>query len=234
MLSPDGFFSRKGVSIELSKLHKSYQTAAEEVHAVRDLDWSVPAGQALAVIGPSGCGKTTLLNLLGGVDRPTGGRVVIDGEELSQASERALESYRLLKVGFVFQFFNLIPTLTAVDNLELPMMVAGMDRTRRRERAARLLDMVGLARKGEKRPEQLSGGEQQRVALALALANDPALILADEPTGNLDSNTTEAIARLLVSLAADHGKTVIMSSHDPKAVGCFPAVHSMRDGTFVP
>jgi putative ABC transport system ATP-binding protein len=234
MLSPDGFFSRKGVSIELSKLHKSYQTAAEEVHAVRDLDWSVPAGQALAVIGPSGCGKTTLLNLLGGVDRPTGGRVVIDGEELSQASERALESYRLLKVGFVFQFFNLIPSLTAVDNLELPMMVAGMDRTRRRERAARLLDMVGLARKGEKRPEQLSGGEQQRVALALALANDPALILADEPTGNLDSNTTEAIARLLVSLAADHGKTVIMSSHDPKAVGCFPAVHSMRDGTFVP
>jgi putative ABC transport system ATP-binding protein len=228
-----GFFATKGVSIDVAGLQKTYRTAAEEVHAVRALDWKVEPGRALAIIGPSGCGKTTLLNLLGGMDRPTGGRIVVDGEELSQATERALERYRLLKVGVVFQFFNLIPTLTAVENLELPMMVAGMDPARRRERSARLLDMVGLGAKGQKRPEQLSGGEQQRVAVALALANDPALILADEPTGNLDSNTTEVIARLLVSLAADHGKTVIMSSHDPKAVGYFPAVHSMRDGGFI-
>ncbi len=233
MGGPDGFFSSKGVSIHASKLHKTYKTAAEDVHALRDLDWTVPPGKALAVIGPSGCGKTTLLNLLGGMDRPTSGSVVVDGEELSRASERALERYRLLKVGFVFQFFNLIPTLTAIDNLELPMMVAGMEPERRTRRATRLLEMVGLGAKGQKRPEELSGGEQQRVAIALALANDPALILADEPTGNLDSNTTEVIARLLVSLAAEHGKTVIVASHDPKAVGYFPAVYSMRDGIFV-
>jgi len=229
----NGFFSTRGVSIEVAGLLKTYRTAAEEVQAVKGLDWKVEPGRALAIIGPSGCGKTTLLNLLGGMDRPTGGRIVIDGEELSQASERALERYRLLKVGFVFQFFNLIPTLTAVENLELPMMVAGKEAAQRAARAARLLEMVGLGAKGAKRPEELSGGEQQRVAIALALANDPALILADEPTGNLDSHTTEVIATLLVSLAADHGKTVIMSSHDPKAVGYFPSVHSMRDGAFV-
>ena len=233
MPSNNGFFSNKGVSVEVKKLHKTYRTAAEEVHALRDLDWAVQPGQALAVIGPSGCGKTTLLNLLGGVDRPTAGSIVVDNQELSQAGERALEKYRLLKVGFVFQFFNLIPTLTAKDNLELPMMVAGMDAARRCERAQRLLEMVGLGAKGQKRPEELSGGEQQRVAIALALANDPSMILADEPTGNLDSNTTEVIAKLLISLAAEHGKTVIMSSHDPKAVGYFPSVYSMRDGTFV-
>jgi putative ABC transport system ATP-binding protein len=228
----NGFFRTPGVAIRVSKLDKVYRTAAEEVHAVRTLDWSVDPGQALAIIGPSGCGKTTLLNLIGGVDRPTGGRLEVDGEELTGASERALEKYRLRKVGFVFQFFNLIPTLTAVENLELPMMVAGRDPAPRRERAQRLLEMVSLGAKGHKRPEELSGGEQQRVAVALALANDPALIVADEPTGNLDSHTTEVIARLLVSLATEHGKTVIMSSHDPKAVGCFPAVRSMRDGAF--
>jgi len=233
MPSNNGFFSNKGVSVEVQKLHKTYKTAAEEVHAIRDLDWAVQPGQALAVIGPSGCGKTTLLNLLGGVDRPSAGSIVVDGQELSQAGERALEKYRLLKVGFVFQFFNLIPTLTAADNLELPMMVAGMAAEARRQRAQRLLEMVELGAKGQKRPEELSGGEQQRVAITLALANDPALILADEPTGNLDSNTTEVIAKLLISLAAEHGKTVIMSSHDPKAVGYFPAVYSMRDGAFV-
>ncbi len=233
MASGNGFFSHKGVSVQVAKLAKTYRTAAEEVHALRDLDWAVEAGQALAVIGPSGCGKTTLLNLLGGVDRPSAGSVVVDGEQLGQASERALERYRLLKVGFVFQFFNLIPSLSALDNLELPMMVAGKEPAARGERAALLLEMVGLGTKGQKRPEELSGGEQQRVAVALALANDPALILADEPTGNLDSQTTEVIAKLLVSLAADHGKTVIMSSHDPKAVGCFPAVRAMRDGSFV-
>jgi putative ABC transport system ATP-binding protein len=231
--SGNGFFATRGVSIQVSRLHKTYKTAAEDVHALRDLEWAVEPGRALAVIGPSGCGKTTLLNLLGGMDRPTAGSVVVDGEDLSQASERVLEKYRLRKLGFVFQFFNLIPTLTALDNLELPMMVAGMDPEGRTRRARRLLEMVGLATKGLKRPEELSGGEQQRVAVALALANDPALILADEPTGNLDSNTTEVIAKLLVSLAAEHGKTVIMSSHDPKAVGYFPSVFSMRDGTFV-
>ena len=230
--TPNGFFRTPGVAIRVSGLNKVYKTAAEEVQALRALEWSVEPGQALAIIGPSGCGKTTLLNLIGGVDRPTGGSVKVDGEELSGASERFLERYRLQKVGFVFQFFNLIPTLTALENLDLPMMVAGRPEAERRQRAQRLLEMVNLGAKGHKRPEELSGGEQQRVAVALALANDPALIVADEPTGNLDSHTTEVIATLLVSLAHEHGKTVIMSSHDPKAVGFFPAVRAMRDGSF--
>ena len=232
-MSSPSFFSTTGVSVKVSRLNKKYRTAAEEIEALRDVDWVVQEGEAVAVMGPSGCGKTTLLNLLGGVDRPSGGEAIVDGENLSQASERSLEKYRLLKVGFVFQFFNLIPTLTALENLELPMMVAGVDETARQERAQALLKMVSLEEKGEKRSEQLSGGEQQRVAIALALANDPALILADEPTGNLDTTNGNAIARLLGSLSEEYKKTVIMVSHDPKAVEFFPKVYSMRDGRFV-
>jgi putative ABC transport system ATP-binding protein len=148
-------------------------------------------------------------------------------------TERALETHRLLRVGFVFQFFNLIPSITAVENLELPMVMAGVPESECHSRAKALLGLVGLAAKGQKLPEELSGGEQQRVAVALALANDPALILADEPTGNLDSTNAAVIANLLKSLAVEHGKTVIMVSHDPKTVELFPTVHAMRDGRFV-
>src|SRR5207249_5313122 len=176
----------------------------------------VPTGHAVAIMGPSGCGKTTLLNLLGGVDRPTAGRILIDDQDLTQMNERGLETHRLLRVGFVFQFFNLIPSITAIENLELPMVMAGVPEAECRSRAKALLGLVGLESKGQKRPEELSGGEQQRVAVALALANDPALILADEPTGNLDSTNAAVIATLLKSLAVEHGKTVIMVSHDPK------------------
>ena len=193
----------------------------------------VRTGEAVAIMGPSGCGKTTLLNLLGGVDRPTTGTIRIDGQDLTAMNERALESHRLHRVGFVFQFFNLIPSITACENLELPMAMAGVDHTASRERAKMLLTLVGLGAKSEKRPEELSGGEQQRVAVALALANDPALILADEPTGNLDSTNAAAIANLLKSLASEYGKTVIMVSHDPKTVEVFPTVYAMRDGQFV-
>ena len=231
-MTTDGFFHTPGVSISVTGLQKSYRTVAGDVQALRALDWSLTPGEAVAIIGPSGCGKTTLLNLLGGVDVASGGSVVVDGQDLTKATERALENYRLSKVGFVFQFFNLIPTLSALENIQLPMMVAGKPEGERAERAQRLLEMVNLGAKGHQRPEQLSGGEQQRVSIAVALANDPALIVADEPTGNLDSKTTEVIARLLVSLATDHGKTIIMSSHDPKAVGYFPAVRAMRDGAF--
>jgi putative ABC transport system ATP-binding protein len=156
----------------------------------------------------------------------------VDGTDLAKATERDLEKYRLLKVGFIFQLFNLIPSISALENLELPMMMAGVEEQGRRERAKALLEMVGLGVKGTKRPEELSGGEQQRVAVALALANDPALILADEPTGNLDSANAETITKLLRSLAQDYGKTVIMVTHDPRAAEAFPEVHSMRDGRF--
>ena len=226
-------FEHKGVDVRVEGVSKRYRMAAEEVHALRESSWEVRKGAAVAIMGPSGCGKTTLLNLLGGVDRPTTGRILIDGQDLTQMNERALEKHRLLRVGFVFQFFNLIPSITAIENLELPMVMAGVPESACQSRAKTLLGLVGLEAKGRKLPEELSGGEQQRVAVALALANDPALILADEPTGNLDSTNAAVIANLLKSLAAEHGKTVIMVSHDPKTVELFPTVHAMRDGRFV-
>jgi putative ABC transport system ATP-binding protein len=226
-------FEHTGVDVRVEGLSKRYMMAAEEVHALRESSWSVRKGDAVAIMGPSGCGKTTLLNLLGGVDRPTTGRILIDGQDLTQMNERALEKHRLLRVGFVFQFFNLIPSITAFENLELPMVMADVPESECRARAKALLGLVGLAAKGQKLPEELSGGEQQRVAVALALANDPALILADEPTGNLDSTNAAAIANLLKSLAVEYGKTVIMVSHDPKTVEVFPIMHAMRDGRFV-
>ena len=232
-MATDNLFRNKGVSISVSGVTKNYRMAAEDVHAVRETNWQVRTGDAVAIMGPSGCGKTTLLNLLGGVDRPTTGQILVDGQNVAGMNERALEQHRLRRVGFVFQFFNLVPSITAIENLELPMVMAGTPDAECRARAGQLLGLVGLEAKGQKRPEELSGGEQQRVAIALALANDPAVILADEPTGNLDSTNATAIASLLASLAFDHGKTVIMVSHDPKMVEVFPTVHAMRDGRFV-
>jgi len=232
-MSDNGFFKNRGVEVKVSKLTKSYSTAAEQVRALKGVEWQIGSGEAVALMGPSGCGKTTLLNILGGVDHPTGGDILVGDQKLTSLSERDLEKYRLHKVGFVFQFFNLIPTLTAMENLELPMMVAGIGTEERKSRSDGLLQMVGLGVKGHKRPEELSGGEQQRVAVALALANDPALILADEPTGNLDTENTKTISALFLSLADRYGKTVIMASHDPKAVEQFKKVYNMRDGNFV-
>jgi len=232
-MSSNGFFKNRGVDVKVSELTKSYNTAAEQVRALKGVEWQIGPGDAVALMGPSGCGKTTLLNILGGVDHPTRGEIVVGDQKLTSLSERELEKYRLHKVGFVFQFFNLIPTLTAVENLELPMLIAGLGTEERKKRTNGLLEMVGLAAKGHKRPEELSGGEQQRVAVALSLANDPSLILADEPTGNLDTENTKTISALFLSLAERHGKTVIMASHDPKAVEQFKKVYNMRDGNLV-
>ena len=232
-MSVDGFFTNRGVNVKVSALTKSYETAAEQVRALKGIEWQIGSGEAVALMGPSGCGKTTLLNILGGVDHATGGEILIGDQKLTSLSERELEKYRLHKVGFVFQFFNLIPTLTALENLELPMLIAGVEPAERKKRSDRLLQMVGLGDKGHKRPEELSGGEQQRVAVALSLANDPSVILADEPTGNLDTENTKTISALFLSLAERYGKTVIMASHDPKAVEQFKKVYNMRDGNFV-
>jgi len=231
-MATDLLFKNKGVPVQVVGVSKNYRMAAEEVHALRETTWEVRTGDAVAIMGPSGCGKTTLMNLLGGVDRPSTGKVLIDGQDIAQMNERGLEQHRLRRVGFVFQFFNLVPSLSAFENLELPMVMGGMPESDVRTRAKRLLALVGLEAKGQKRPEELSGGEQQRVAVALALANDPSLILADEPTGNLDSTNAAAIANLLKSLALEHGKTVVMVSHDPKTVEVFPTIHAMRDGRF--
>jgi len=232
-MAENGFFKNRGVQVRISKLTKSYETSAEQVRALKSVDWEIGSGEAVALMGPSGCGKTTILNLLGGVDHATGGEIVVGDQKLGSLSERDLEKYRLHKVGFVFQFFNLIPTLTAIENLELPMLIAGVETGERKQRVAGLLQMVGLGEKGHKRPEELSGGEQQRVAVALSLANDPSLILADEPTGNLDTGNTQTITSLFLSLAEKYGKTVIMASHDPKALEHFKKVFNMRDGNFV-
>jgi putative ABC transport system ATP-binding protein len=231
-MANDKVFRNPGVGVSVRGVSKSYRVAAGDVHALRESSWDVAKGNAVAIMGPSGCGKTTLLNLLGGVDRPTSGTILVDGQDLTAMNERSLETHRLRRVGFVFQFFNLIPSISAFENIELPMAMAGTPEAECRDRARHLLGLVGLEAKGNKRPEELSGGEQQRVGVALALANDPALILADEPTGNLDSTNANAIATLLKSLATDHGKTVIMVSHDPKTVEVFPTVYSMRDGQF--
>jgi putative ABC transport system ATP-binding protein len=214
----------------LDKVSKVYDTAAARITALEQLSWEVGAGEAVALMGPSGCGKTTILNLLGGMDRPTGGDIWVNGANVASMSERQLEQYRLRQVGFVFQFFNLIPSLSAVENLELPMLIAGRPAEERRARAEALLETVGLRQKGFKRPEELSGGEQQRVAVCLALVNDPPLVLADEPTGNLDSANAKIISGMLVDLAKERGKTVIIASHDPKVVETFPRVFHMRDG----
>ena len=232
-MSVDGFFTNRGVNVKVSALTKSYETAAEQVRALKGIEWQIGPGEAVALMGPSGCGKTTLLNILGGVDHATGGEILIGDQKLTALSERELEKYRLHKVGFVFQFFNLIPTLIALENLELPMLIAGVESAERKKRSDRLLQMVGFGDKGYKRSEELSGGEQQRVAVALSLANDPSVILADEPTGNLDTENTKTISALFLSLAERYGKTVIMASHDPKAVEQFKKVYNMRDGNFV-
>ena len=218
--------------IEVEDVEKSYHTAAGEVHALKKISWQIDRGEAIAIMGPSGCGKTTLLNLIGSMDHASSGRITVDGQDVNRMSERQAELYRLKKVGFIFQFFNLVPSLTALDNLELPMILAGIPREQRLEKAHELLSKVGLEEKGHKRPEELSGGEQQRVAICLALVNDPDLILADEPTGNLDVSNMEIITNLLISLAKEQGKTVIVATHDQKMADTFPHTFRMRDGKF--
>lgn len=217
-------------TVRLEDVSKFYETKAARITALEKMSWSIASGEAAALMGPSGCGKTTILNLLGGMDRPSGGRIWVNGEDVSAMSERELETYRLRKVGFVFQFFNLIPSLSAIENLELPMLMAGVGAEERRARVDALLETVGLRAKGFKRPEELSGGEQQRVAVCLALVNDPPIILADEPTGNLDSHNARVITTMLIDLATKRGKTVLVASHDPKVVEQFPRVYHMRDG----
>ena len=218
--------------IRVDNVVKKYLTAAGEVHALKQISWQVGRGEAIAIMGPSGCGKTTLLNLIGSMDNASEGGITVDGQDITKMSERQAELYRLKKVGFIFQFFNLVPSLSASENLELPMILAGVPKPQRIEKAQKLLHMVGLGEKGHKRPAELSGGEQQRVAVCLALVNDPDLILADEPTGNLDVANMEIITRLLISLAKEQGKTVIVATHDQKMADTFPTIYRMRDGKF--
>lgn len=202
-----------------------------EVAALRGVDLDVLPGDSLAVMGPSGSGKSTLLHILGCLDTPTRGRALFRGRDINGMSADELARFRRTEVGFVFQEFNLSPSLTALENVELPMVFAGVPRGTRRRRALELLEAVGLGDRAHHRPGELSGGERQRVAIARALANSPWLTLADEPTGNLDSNTGRAILSLLEDLNRD-GRALVLVTHDPEAAGIAARVLRMRDGRF--
>ena len=216
--------------IAVSDLIKVYKRAKLEVIALRGLDARFPAGKVTWIRGPSGCGKTTLLNLVGGLDRPTAGSIEVDGVNLPQLSEKDLVAFRREKVGFVFQFFNLVPVLTAAENVELPMRLVGRPAKEREPRVAELLKAVGLGTRGAQRPDELSGGEQQRVAIAVALANDPPILLADEPTGELDSENAAAVFDYLGKASRERGKTVLVVSHDQHAERIADVTVDMEDG----
>ena len=216
--------------IVVHDLIKVYKTGKLEVIALRGLDATFGGGKVTWIRGPSGCGKTTLLNLIGGLDRPTAGSIELDGQNVAQMTDADLVKFRRDKVGFVFQFFNLVPVLTAAENVDLPMRLAGVAAKERGKRAKELLEAVGLAKRVDQRPDELSGGEQQRVAIAVALANDPPILLADEPSGELDSENAAIVFDYLGMASKERGKTVLLVSHDAHASRIADATMDMEDG----
>jgi putative ABC transport system ATP-binding protein len=216
--------------IEIRSLCKRYRRGDQDVEVLKDLDLDVAAGDFIALMGPSGSGKSTLLNLIAGIDRPTSGRISIDGTDISQLSDAALARWRAAHVGFIFQFYNLIPVLTAYENVELPLQLTSLSRAERQQRVVQALTAVGLADRMTHTPNELSGGQQQRVAIARALITDPDLIVADEPTGDLDRASAEDILAMLQRLNRDMGKTILMVTHDPKAADAARAVIHLEKG----
>lgn len=219
--------------VETYGLTKTYKSGRLENQVLRGIELEVERGEIVSIMGPSGCGKTTLLNLFGGLDRPTRGRVLVDGRNLNKMNDAKLTRFRLEKIGFVFQFFNLIPTLTAVENVRLPLHVAGRSCEEIRERPLHLLEQVGLLDKAERMPYELSGGEQQRVAIARALANEPSIVLADEPTGNLDSKTSAKLIDLFNVINKESDQTFILVTHDSEVAESADRIIYMRDGRIV-
>ncbi|RVX41269.1 putative ABC transport system ATP-binding protein [Nonomuraea polychroma] len=218
--------------VQARVLVKDHGQGQSRVRAVDAVDLEVPQGQILAVMGPSGCGKSTLLHLLGGLERPTGGQVWLAGRRIDTLSERALARLRRRSVGFVFQAFHLVEELSAAENVELPVLLAGRSRREARRRASLLLERVGLADRARHLPSQLSGGQRQRVAIARALANDPLVVLADEPTGNLDTAATLDVLRIFEDLRSA-GQTLVIVTHDERVAATADRLISMRDGMFV-
>jgi len=211
-------------------LVKVYRLGKVEIPALRGVSIEIEEGEFLGIFGPSGSGKSTLLHLIGVLDVPTSGRVIIDGVDVSKLDEDKRAELRANKIGFVFQFFNLIPRLNALENIALPMAFMGVPRSKRRERALELLDLVGLRDRWNHKPTELSGGEGQRVAIARALANDPSIILADEPTGNLDSRTGKEIVNLFERLNEEDGKTIVIVTHDQTIAEACRRIIYLRDG----
>jgi putative ABC transport system ATP-binding protein len=219
--------------IETVDLVKTYIQGGRPLEVLKGLNLTVEPGEFTAIMGPSGSGKSTLLNMIGALDRPTAGKVYINGVDLSKLNDNRLAELRNKEIGFIFQFFNLIPRMDARGNVELPMAIAGVSRIERHERAHRLLELVGLGDRADHKPSQLSGGEQQRVAIARALANEPNLILADELTGNLDSKTGDEIIHLLRQLNKEEGKTFILITHDAMVGQNTDRLIQLRDGVIV-
>ena len=201
----------------LEGVSRTYQKGKDKVEVLHNLDLEVPDGDFIAIMGPSGSGKTTLLNLIGGLDRPTSGTINVGGVELTQMSNSKLSTWRSTHVGFIFQFYNLLPVLTARKNVELPLLLTNFSGKERAERASIALDIVGLSERANHYPRELSGGQEQRVAIARAIVSDPSLLLCDEPTGDLDRETADEILKLMQILNREHGKTIIMVTHDAMA-----------------
>jgi putative ABC transport system ATP-binding protein len=203
--------------VDVRGVRKVYRRDTQEITVLDGIDLQVPEGEFVALMGPSGSGKTTLLNLIAGIDRPTSGQVTVAGTDVGQLSESALATWRSQNVGFIFQFYNLIPVLTAVENVELPLLLTSLGRGQRRERALTALKVVGLADRAHHYPRQLSGGQEQRVAIARAFVGDPKVLVADEPTGDLDAKSAHEILELMETLNRDFKKTIVMVTHDPRA-----------------
>ncbi|MFO7708815.1 MAG: ABC transporter ATP-binding protein [Desulfobacterales bacterium] len=209
--------AERPVIVELADIRKSYRRGSQIIPVLEGISLSIRAGEFLALMGPSGSGKSTLLNLIAGLDRVDGGSVRVGAVEITALSEADLASWRAAHVGFIFQFYNLIPVLTAFENVELPLILTDLSRRRRREQVRTILEMVNLGDRMDHYPRQLSGGQQQRVAIARALATDPTLLVADEPTGDLDRGSAEDVLTLMEQLSLKLGKTIVMVTHDPRA-----------------
>lgn len=219
--------------IECRELGRIYRRGSEEIKPLVNLDLDIDAGRFLALMGPSGSGKTTLLNLLAGIDRPTSGSLVIDGREVHRLSGGALARWRSESVGYVFQLYNLVPVLSAYENVELPLLLHGLSRRERHRKISAALDMVGIADRSGHRPSQLSGGQEQRVAIARAIVTDPTIILADEPTGDLDRESATMVMSLLSRLNQELGRTIVMVTHDPKTTSWCDTVLHLEKGRLV-
>ena len=219
--------------IALRDVHKVYRQGGTEVHALAGVSLDVAAGEFVSVMGPSGSGKSTLLHLVGGLDAPTSGEIVVEGRALARMTDDAITVFRRRKIGFVFQFFNLLPTYSAEENVTLPLLLDGCPARAARERARAALTQVGLGHRARHRPDALSGGEMQRVAIARALVVNPALILADEPTGNLDTATGEQVLALLAEANRTRGCTVVLVTHEARAAACGRRIVTLRDGVVV-